>query len=118
MSERKKFNETGEEVCLTKCEDWGSVKRKEVKNLLLEGFAITRSAECGWTKAKTRRFLSALLLAVQLKAIQNDDVHMEAGRITKIEGSEKIENLEIDSWEYSWRSKPEQVQPKLLVSNS
>ena len=116
-NQRKRFEEKGAEVCLSKCDDWGAVKRKEVRNLLIESFALSYAAERGWAKTKTRRFLSALLLAIQLKAIQNDDIHLTNGRITRIECIDKIEKVDIASWDYSWRMKSEAPAPRRLVTS-
>lgn len=117
LNQRREFDASADDVRLCECDEWTTIKRKEVRNLLLDKYALTKGEERGWSKLETKRFLSSLLLAFQLKALQGEDVHVEKGVVKNIAGVEKIESMDISSWNYSWRAKVEQPGPKRLVPN-
>lgn len=96
INNRQKFDETTKELSLSDCSDWSKVKKKEVKNLLLENFVIKNNPN--ESRIKLKRQLSTLLLALQLKLIVNDDIEIENGKIISINNWETLKNSEIKDW--------------------
>lgn len=93
---RQKFDETNKELSLSDCSDWSKVKKKEVKNLLLESFVIKNNPK--EPRIKLKRQLCTLLLALQLKLITNDDITIKCGEIKKIKNWDRLKTTEIKEW--------------------
>jgi hypothetical protein len=93
---RQKFDETTKELSLADCSDWSKVKKKEVKNLLLETFVIKNNPN--ESRIKLKKQLSTLLLALQLKIITNEDIAIENGKIISIKNWESLKNMDIKDW--------------------
>ena len=116
IAQRQKFERSSDELSLNELNDWNTIKRKEVRNLVLEKFVLKIGGECSWSRTQTKRCLSALLLALQLKLIVGDDIKLQNGNVIDIHGFDKIINLDIASWDIDYKSKTEHPLQKKLMS--
>ena len=74
---------------LSACDSWVSVKRKEVKNLLLTVFVAEGPGKEACPREK-RRLFATIVLAIQLKAIPSSGIHVRKGKIETIDAIEEI----------------------------
>jgi hypothetical protein len=103
LSTREKFEKTSERLALHECNDWTLLKKKEVRGLLLENFIISRNKS--FNRIKQKRLLSSLMLAIQLKIINNEDISIYHGRVTEIKKWEKIQNTNLKDWDFNTKKK-------------
>ena len=103
LSSREKFEKTSERLALHECNDWTLLKKKEVRGLLLENFIISQNKN--FNRIKQKRLLSSLMLAIQLKIINNEDISIYHGRVTEIKKWEKIQNTNLKDWDFNIKKK-------------
>jgi hypothetical protein len=103
LSTREKFEKTSERLALHECNDWTLLKKKEVRGLLLENFIISQNKN--FNRIKQKRLLSSLMLAIQLKIINNEDISIYHGRVTEIKKWEKIQNTNLKDWDFNTKKK-------------
>ena len=103
LSSREKFEKTSERLALNECDDWNLIKKKEVKCLLLENFIISQSKSLN--RMQQKKLLSSLMLAIQLKIINNEDIIINEGRIVVIDKWEEIKLLHLKDWGFNIKKK-------------
>ena len=103
LSSREKFEKTSERLALHECNDWTLLKKKEVRGLLLENFIISQNKN--FNRIKQKKLLSSLMLAIQLKIINNEDISIYHGRVTEIKKWEKIQNTNLKDWDFNIKKK-------------
>ncbi len=103
LSSREKFEKTSERLALNECDDWNLIKKKEVKCLLLENFIISQSKSLN--RMQQKKLLSSLMLAIQLKIINNEDIIINEGRIVEIDKWEEIKLLHLKDWGFNIKKK-------------
>ncbi len=103
LSSREKFEKTSERLALNECNDWNLIKKKEVKCLLLENFIISQSKSLN--RMQQKKLLSSLMLAIQLKIINNEDIIINEGRIVVIDKWEEIKLLHLKDWGFNIKKK-------------
>ena len=103
LSSREKFEKTSERLALRECSDWNLIKKKEVRCLLLENFIISQSKSAN--RMLQKKLLSSLMLAIQLKIINNEDIIIHRGNIVEIQKWEKIKKLHLKEWDFNIKKK-------------
>tara|TARA_Y100001980_G_C14539972_1_gene317562 strand:+ start:1057 stop:1512 length:456 start_codon:yes stop_codon:yes gene_type:complete len=103
LSSREKFEKTSERLALHECSDWNLIKKKEVRCLLLENFIISQSKSAN--RMLQKKLLSSLMLAIQLKIINNEDIIIHRGNVVEIKKWEKIKNLHLKDWDFNIKKK-------------
>lgn len=103
LSSREKFEKTSERLALHECNNWALLKKKEVRGLLLENFIISQNKN--FNRIKQKKLLSSLMLAIQLKIINNEDISIYHGRVTEIKKWEKIQNTHLKDWDFNIKKK-------------
>lgn len=103
LSSREKFEKTSERLALNECNDWNLIKKKEVKCLLLENFIISQSKSLN--RMQQKKLLSSLMLAIQLKIINNEDININEGRVVEIDKWEEIKVLHLKDWGFNTKKK-------------
>lgn len=115
---RSKFEKTRDAVPET--DDWSKIKRKNIKQLLIENFVIRVKRKYNLNIVDAKNILSHIVIGQILKTIDNSDIQFVNGKIISIsgftfsKGSYKIpENLfDIDNIPI------QSVQPKKKLSDS
>ena len=103
LSSREKFEKTSERLALHECSDWNLIKKKEVRCLLLENFIISQSKSAN--RMLQKKLLSSLMLAIQLKIINNEDIIIHRGNVVEIQKWEKIKKLHLKDWDFNIKKK-------------
>jgi len=103
LSSREKFEKTSERLALHECSDWNLIKKKEVRCLLLENFIISQSKSAN--RMLQKKLLSSLMLAIQLKIINNEDIIIHRGNVVEIQKWEKIKKLHLKEWDFNIKKK-------------
>lgn len=103
LSSREKFEKTSERLALHECSDWNLIKKKEVRCLLLENFIISQSKSAN--RMLQKKLLSSLMLAIQLKIINNEDIIIHKGNVVEIQKWEKIKKLHLKEWDFNIKKK-------------
>ena len=73
---------------IKKCTEWSTIKKKNIKDLLIEKFALNMKAKHSLTLPQTRHLVSIIFLAFIFKVIISDDITINNGIIERIEGIE------------------------------
>ncbi len=113
--QRKTFEETERDFFLYSCDDWSEIRKKEIRDLLLKKFVISKSKKEEWARSRTKKFLSALMLALQLKVITHVDIEIKGGEILSIQNLDLL-SKGIRTWEFEWSYRTESVIKKYLMS--
>jgi hypothetical protein len=71
---------------IKKYTDWSNLKKKNIKDLLIEKYALTMKAKYSLTIAQTRTLVSIIFLAFIFKVIIADDITIINGNIERING--------------------------------
>lgn len=66
--------------------EWASIKKKNIKELLIEKYALTMKTKYTLSLAQTRQLVSMIFLAFIFKVITSDDIKISNGCVEKIEG--------------------------------
>lgn len=115
VKQRKDFENTEKKFFLYNCNDWTEIRKKEIRDLLLKKYAIQLSKDGEWNRARTKKFLSSLLLALQLKVIIPTHITVKNGEIINIENVETIEKG-LRHWNFDWRYKIDPPSKKFLAT--
>jgi len=67
-------------------DDWSSIRKKNVKELLVELFVARMKNKYSLTLKKSRYLLSVIFMAMVFKVITSDDIDYSEGKINNIEG--------------------------------
>ena len=113
-AQRKRFEKTSSDCCLSACNDWSDIKRKEVRCILLENFMT--HYDSSWSRSRIKKALSCVLLLLQLKKITSNDIKIRNGRIEEIVNLEKYINLSLKDWKLDSKRKPDNKSKKKMIS--
>jgi hypothetical protein len=112
--QRELFDNTSKQISLFECNDWNDIKKKEIKNFLLTNFIMNKKKLSPKTKCK--KLLATLMLVIQLKIINNDDIIVENGKIIDIENWDNILKSSIKNWNICTKKKSEINNKKIKIS--
>jgi hypothetical protein len=111
MSQRERVNrqikfDNLENSIIESQKKWGNIRKKNVKNILLEKFVLNMRDKYNLTIQQCKYVLSVIFIAVIFKVISNDDILFQDGKINSINGihfsnqkvtiNKNITNLDID----------------------
>ena len=83
---RTKFEKTQEENLSMVNTSWNSIKKKNIKHLMIENFVIMIKKKYSLTPVQTRELLSYITIGIIFKTISNDDIDYSEGKIKSIKG--------------------------------
>jgi hypothetical protein len=114
------FNKIEYEIQATK-NSWVDIKKKNIKDLLIELFVIDMKNQYFLTQKQTQYLLSVICIAMIFKVITNKDINYTNGKIQNIEGinfehKKIILNLNIYNEEYNFY--PEIIIDKIYMSDN
>lgn len=66
--------------------DWSNLKKKNIKDLLIEKYALSMKSKYSLTLPQTRHLVSIIFLAFIFKVITSEDITIKNGIIEQIEG--------------------------------
>jgi hypothetical protein len=66
--------------------DWANLKKKNIKDLLIEKYALSMKTKYSLTLPQTRHLVSIIFLAFIFKVITSEDITIKNGNIEHIEG--------------------------------
>jgi hypothetical protein len=67
-------------------ETWKGIKKKNVRNLLIEMFVIDMKHQHSLSVEQSKRLLSIILVAIMFKVILSNNIKYDGSKIVKIEG--------------------------------
>lgn len=65
-------------------DNWQSIKKKGIKNILIENYVIKCKAQYQLTVTQTKSLLSSIILGTIFKTITSDDIEYQKGKILNI----------------------------------
>ena len=71
---------------IRKYTQWSNLKKKNIKDLLIEKFALNMKATYSLTLSQTRHLVSIIFLAFIFKILTSDDITINNGNIERIQG--------------------------------
>jgi len=66
--------------------NWNSIKKKNIKNIIIENFIIKQKTKNSLSIKQTRKLLSLIIIGIIFKTITSDDINYENCQINDIEG--------------------------------
>ena len=81
---RSRFEKTRDAIPETT--EWGKIKKKNIKQLLIENFVISAKRKYGLTITDAKKILSYIVIGHIFKTIDNDDIVFDNGKIQSING--------------------------------
>lgn len=70
------------------CNNWAHLKKKNLKEILIEQFAISKRKEFGLTLAQARCLIAMVCIAIVFKVLMPSDIRVRNGIVERIEGFE------------------------------
>ena len=89
---RSKFEQTRDSTLLTNNTSWVSIKKKNIKQLMIENFVITTKRKYGLSTVQAKKILSYIIIGLIFKTIDNNDIDFQEGKIISISGFEFEKN--------------------------
>ena len=100
--------------------EWSSIKKKNIKEILIENYAISMRSKYSLSLAQTRYLVSIIFLAFIFKVLTSNDINIQNGEIISIDGLE-FENGKIimtkDIYKMNAPIGPEIIIEKRLMSD-
>lgn len=87
LNKKIDFNNIEEDLKLTR-KSWTSIRKKNIKDLLIENFAIKMKKEYNLTLKQTQKLVSYIFIAMIFKVITMKDINYDNGEIISIDGIE------------------------------
>ena len=100
--------------------DWSAIKKKNIKELMIENFAISMRAKHSLTLPQTRYLVSIIFLAFIFKVLNSSDIEIRNGCIESIEGIEFEKGkiiLNRDIYDMNATVSPEIIIEKKVMSD-
>ena len=85
---RSKFEKTRDSTALMNSTSWAGIKKKNIKQLMIENFVIAAKKKYSLNQLHTKKLLSYIIIGLIFKTIENDDIDFCDGKIAKIKGFE------------------------------
>lgn len=116
---RNKFDEAQQNTSILANSTWSGIKKKNIKNLMIENFVIDMKKKYNLTLSQTKELLSIITIGLIFKTISNDDIDYSDGKINNIEGIIiKKNNIIIDTNIYNFETMVvQQTQQKKKLSD-
>jgi hypothetical protein len=67
-------------------QEWGSIRKKSIKDMCVEKFVVESREKYNLTYSQARYLLSIIVIALVFKALISKDITYENGKITEIQG--------------------------------
>ena len=87
VKQKKAFDEYESNMRFSR-NSWSSIRKKSIKELLIELFVTRMKNKHSLTLKQSRHLLSAIFMAMVFKVITSDDIEYEEGGIQSIDGIE------------------------------
>lgn len=103
------------------CKNWNDIKKKNIKELLIELYVIRMKNEFLLTIIQTRYLLSIIFMALSFKVITIKDIKYQDGMIINIEGIDFVKKhilIDKDLYKLETSFPPNIVLDKNLMSDS
>jgi hypothetical protein len=117
---RLEFNKIEEEVQENN-KEWGDIKKKNIKDLLIELYVIDMKKQYNLTSKQSQYLLSIIFIAMIFKVITNKDICYSDGKINKINGidfSDKKIILKRNMYNINSACAPEIILDQKLISEN
>lgn len=102
-------------------QEWGNIRKKNIKDLLVERYVIDMKNKYSLTLKQTKYLLSIIFIAIVFKVITSKDIDYSDGKIQNIEGiefSNKKIILKRDIYNIEVAFSPETVADKKIMSEN
>ena len=117
---RNKFEETRQNTTILANSTWAGIKKKNIKNLMIENFVIDMKKKYNLTLSQTKELLSTITIGLIFKTILNEHINYNDGKINSIEGIIiKKNTIIIDTNIYNFEAgaAPQTIVKKKLSDN-
>ena len=92
INKRKAFDITSDEIKINNTTNWSLIKKKTVKNIIIENYVISMKNTYQLTNRQTKKLLSIIIIGLIFKTITNQDINYKNNKILDIEGINFISN--------------------------
>ena len=89
---RIEFEQTQADFHENMCENWNSIKKKNIKQNLIENFVINMKKKHKLNKKNVKKLLSLICIGIMFKTIGNNDIEYSPGEILSIDNIDFKQN--------------------------
>jgi hypothetical protein len=91
LNKKIDFNNIEEELKLVR-KNWNNIRKKNIKDMLIENFAIKMKNKYSLNLKQSRKLISSIFIGMIFKVISAKDINYENGEILSIDGFSFKEN--------------------------
>lgn len=102
-------------------EEWSNIRKKNIKDLLIEGYVIDMKNKHKLSVKQSNYLLSVIFMAVVFKVVTSKDINYSDGKIQEINGIEFIDQkivVKKNIYDVDGVFSPEIVLPKKVMSDN
>ncbi len=121
IKKRELFDITQDEIDNQQKDNWNLIKKKSVKNILVENFIITKKKKYNLTFNQIKKLLSIIIIGIIFKTITSSDIKYENSSILDIEGfhfSDKTIDIKKDIYDFNYITSPQIVIEKKMMKDN
>ena len=85
LNKKIDFNNIEEELKLSR-KNWNSIRKKNIKDMLIENFVINMKNKYSLSVKQSRKLISSIFIGIIFKVITSKDIDYEDGEIKNIDG--------------------------------
>tara|TARA_B100000073_G_C23739703_1_gene573344 strand:+ start:1328 stop:1996 length:669 start_codon:yes stop_codon:yes gene_type:complete len=121
IKKRELFDITQQELDNQQKDNWNSIKKKSVKNILVENYIIDKKYKYNLTFKQLKKLLSIIIIGIIFKTITSSDIHYENSTIHDIDGfefSNKKIDITKDIYDFNYITSPQIIIDKKLMRDN
>ena len=121
LKKRELFDSTQKEIDNQQLSNWNSIKKKSVKNILVENYIIDQKKKYNLTFSQIKKLLSIIIIGIIFKTITSSDIDYSNSKINKINGfsfSDKKIHMEKNIYDFNFISTPQIIIEKKLMRDN
>jgi hypothetical protein len=101
--------------------DWASIKKKNIRETILEHFAIEMKNKYSLSITQTKYLINVIFIALIFRVLLSSDIHIQNGTIKDIKGitfAENNVNFDFDIYKVNYTTCPEIIVNANLMSDN
>ena len=121
VKKRELFDSTQKEIDNQQLSNWNSIKKKSVKNILVENYIIEKKKKFNLSFNQIKKLLSIIVIGIIFKTISSADIDYSNSKINNINGftfSNKKIHMNKNIYDFNFMTSPRIINEKKLMSDN
>ena len=121
VKKRELFDSTQKEIDNQQLSNWNSIKKKSVKNILIENNIIEKKKKFNLSFNQIKKLLSIIVIGIIFKTISSADIDYSNSKINNINGftfSNKKIHMNKNIYDFNFMTSPRIINEKKLMSDN